>query len=85
MITHHIPLLNLSDPLYIGQQGNGYYMSDLSDIILDNPNIKYWFYGHTHYQNQYQLDNCTLINNCVGYQGEHMEQQGLVKHEVIEI
>lgn len=85
VITHHIPLLTLGDPLYEGQFTNGYYHSDLSEVILDNPNIKYWFYGHTHHQKKTQLEHCTLINNCVGYQGEHCEQEGLVRHEVLEI
>lgn len=83
VITHHIPLTNLGDPRYLPCFENGYYASDLSDLILDNPNIKLWGYGHTHYQNQYQLGECTLINNCVGYKSENNEQKGKVKHEVI--
>ncbi len=85
VITHHIPLTTLTDPMYLNSSGNGYYSSDLSNLILDNPNIRYWFYGHTHYSNEYQLGECLLINNCVGYQSEHREQQGFVKHTVLEI
>jgi predicted phosphohydrolase len=90
VITHHIPLMHLGDPQYRGNRSNAYYMSDLSDLILDNDNIVAWFYGHTHYQNfdsfpswSAEGDGCLMVNNCVGYQGEHMEQQGRVKHEVI--
>lgn len=85
VITHHIPLLTLGDPNYLGDARNGYYHSDLSDLILDNENIKLWAYGHTHHQNDVTLEHCRLINNCVGYSSEHMEQQNLVKHEVIEV
>jgi len=92
VITHHLPLMHLGDPRYQGNVSNAYYMSDLSDLILDNDNIKMWFFGHTHHQSDTVFppyaepgDGCRMINNCVGYQGEHMEQLGLVKHEVIEI
>jgi len=92
VITHHLPLMHLGDPVYQGNASNAYYMSDLSDLILDNDNIKMWFFGHTHHQSDTTFppyaktgDGCRMINNCVGYQGEHMEQLGLVRHEVIEI
>lgn len=85
VITHHIPLMTLGDERYVGDQSNAYYMSDLSDLILDNPHIKLWIYGHTHNQRDTMLGDTRLINNCVGYQGEHMEQQGLVVHETIEL
>ncbi len=83
VITHHLPLRTLNDPNF--SYGNEYYSSDLSKLILDNTNIKLWCYGHTHYQKDVQIEHCRLINNCVGYQGEHFEQEGLVKHEVIEV
>lgn len=87
VITHHIPL-NISevcDPHYIGDSGNAYYYSDLSDIILDNPHIKYWISGHTHFQYEYNFETCLMINNAVGYVSEQCEAQGLVKHKVFEI
>lgn len=85
IITHHLPLLTLGDPMYAGDFGNPYYMSDLSDLILDNENIALWCYGHTHHQKDTMMVHARLINNCVGYQGQHMEQQGLVSHKVIEV
>lgn len=84
VITHHVPLNTLCDPKYGCRMENGYYSSDLSNLILDNHNIILWGYGHTHYQNQFQLGECTLINNCVGYKSEYNGQKGKVKHEVIE-
>lgn len=92
VITHHVPLLGIGDPMYFGQASNAYYMSDLSDLILDNDNILMWCHGHTHYQHQTRFpawadenNGCLIINNCVGYKDEHMEQQGLIRHEVIEL
>ena len=91
VVTHHVPLLHLGDPCYAEMSSNAYYMSDLSDLILDNENLVLWAYGHTHYQMDRIFPDyagsggCRMYNNAVGYQGEHMEQQGLVKHEIVEV
>jgi len=92
VITHHLPLMTLGDPCYAADSSNAYYMSDLSDIILDNDNIVMWCYGHTHHQKDIFFpdyadvgDGCRMINNAVGYQGQHFEQQNLVVHEVLSI
>ena len=85
VITHHIPVTHIYDPMYENDPSNGYYMSDLSDFILDNPHIKLWCYGHTHFTSDEILGSTRLYNNSVGYQGEHKEQQKLVKHEVLEL
>jgi predicted phosphodiesterase len=84
-ITHHIPLKTVSDPAFQSAHGNGYYSSDLSELILDNPHVKLWAYGHTHYQNETMLGDTLLVNNCVGYKHQAMDEQGLVQHKVIEI
>lgn len=85
VMTHHAPLNTLIDPMYIGDDSNAYYTSDLSDLILDNTQIKLWCFGHVHYQQDTWLVDTRLINNCVGYPGEHHEQRGNVKHEVVEV
>lgn len=88
IVTHHIPLLNLNDPIYVDSSDNGYYMSDLSDIILDNDHIVSWMYGHTHYPMDRMFPNyeeeggCRMINNSLGYLGESKKTNS-VKHEVI--
>lgn len=85
VITHHIPLTNLSDPSFSKGLSDGYYSSDLSGFILDNEHISHWFYGHTHFHRDEMFGNTRLINNCVGYTSQHFEQEGLVKHEVIKL
>ena len=91
VITHHLPLPGLGDPNFIGNQGNYYYSSDLSELILDNENIKYWFCGHSHVSNDILFpayageDGCRMYMNPVGYLSEHREQESLVKHEVLDI
>ncbi len=85
VITHHAPLNHLIDPYYEGDMSNAYYTSDLSDLILDNENIKLWAYGHIHYQRDLMFDHCRIINNCVGYRSQKFDEYERVKHECIEI
>jgi predicted phosphohydrolase len=80
VMTHHVPLLTLGNPEFPPSFISGYYASDLSELILDNPHVKYWFYGHTHYQNVTTVGETTLINNCVGYKNQFFEQQKKVSH-----
>lgn len=86
VITHHVPLMSLVHPEYANDRiGNGYYFSDLSDIILDNPHITHWVSGHTHKEYDVMFEGCRMINNSVGYLSEHKEQEGLVQHNVFDI
>lgn len=85
VLTHHVPIPSLIDPHYAGDPSNAYYVSDLSEFVLDNPNIIYWGSGHVHFQSVNKIGECTFVNNCVGYPGEHHEQQNNVKHEVMEL
>lgn len=84
VITHHLPLSMLSDPYYKGEMSDFYYHSDLHDIIMD-ANITMWVFGHSHYNTDQVWFGTRFKSNCLGYQGEHFEQQEYVKHEVIEI
>jgi predicted phosphodiesterase len=46
---------------------NGGYSSDLSEFILDHPQIKLWTHGHTHYQFDYMLGETRIVCNPRGY------------------
>ena len=48
---------------------NGAYCSDLSDFILDHPQIKLWTQGHTHYHFTYMVGNTMVACNPRGYEG----------------
>jgi len=85
VITHHVPLTSVGNPAFTKDLASGYYESDLSELILDNPHIKLWAYGHTHYQNDVLVGETRMINNCVGYKGQEFERQRKVKHKIIEI
>jgi Icc-related predicted phosphoesterase len=70
VMTHHAPSSKSLNKEHIGNGMDGAYYSDLSNFILDNPNIKYWISGHTHVQVEYEIGNTTCLSNCMGYSFE---------------
>jgi predicted phosphodiesterase len=48
---------------------NGGYVSDLSEFILDNPNIVMWTQGHTHHAFEYKVGETLVVCNPRGYEG----------------
>lgn len=51
---------------------NGAYYSDLSDLILDHPQIALWTHGHTHHEFDYMIGSTRIVCNPRGYVGyEH--------------
>lgn len=48
---------------------NGAYVSDLSDFILDHPQIKLWCHGHTHTTFDYMVGSTRVVCNPRGYSG----------------
>jgi len=48
---------------------NGAYYSDLSEFILDRPQIKYWLHGHMHDSVNYEIGDTRVISNPRGYVG----------------
>jgi hypothetical protein len=52
---------------------NGAYASDLSEFILEHPQIKLWTHGHTHHNFDYMIGSCRIVCNPRGYEG--YEQQ----------
>lgn len=69
VMSHHAPHALSGDPIYNDDyHGNGCYRSDLSELILDHPMIRYWFHGHMHNNANYMIgDFCNVINNPRGY------------------
>ncbi len=67
VITHMGPThLSINDK-YKGELSNGAYVSDLSNLILDNPNIKTWVHGHVHDPCDYKIGDTRVICNPRGY------------------
>jgi Icc-related predicted phosphoesterase len=48
---------------------NGAYHSDLSEFILDRPQIKLWMHGHVHTDFDYKIGDCRVVCNPRGYVG----------------
>ena len=70
VITHHAPSHLSIAPEFAGDyQMNGGFVSDLSNLILDNPNIKLWVHGHTHSQFDYMIGDTRVFCNPRGYAG----------------
>lgn len=76
ILAHHAPSFksinpdHLSGGFYGADSLNGAYASDLSNVILDNENIKYFIHGHTHHNVDYMIGQCRVLANCKGYNFE---------------
>lgn len=69
-VGHHAPTHVSIAPEYRGQQlMNGGFVSDLSEFILDHPEIKLWIHGHTHDPFSYEVGDTRVICNPRGYIG----------------
>ena len=72
VVTHHAPSFQSVHENYRGETiMNGAYASDLSDLILDRPQIKLWTHGHMHDPQDYMLGDTRIVCNPRGYMGEH--------------
>lgn len=54
---------------------NGAYSSDLSEFILDHPQIRAWVHGHTHYNFDYMIGSTRILCNPRGYVGHERGTQ----------
>ena len=69
VISHHAPTLKSIPSKYVNDILNAAYASDVSDVILDNPHVKYWVHGHIHDAVDYEVGDCRVISNPRGYYG----------------
>jgi DNA repair exonuclease SbcCD nuclease subunit len=70
VVSHHAPSFESVPEEYKHDfHMNGGYVSDLSNLILDNPQIKYWAHGHIHTCQNYKIGDTTIIANPRGYVG----------------
>jgi Icc-related predicted phosphoesterase len=70
VVTHHAPTKASIKPKYAGDTlMNGAYSSDLSELIMDNPQIKLWTHGHTHDPFDYMVGETRIVCNPRGYKG----------------
>jgi predicted phosphodiesterase len=70
VITHHAPSFTSVNEKYAhDKEMNGGYASELSDIILDCPQIKLWCHGHMHDPVDYMIGETRVLSNPKGYEG----------------
>lgn len=67
IVTHFAPSKKSIHHKYEGDRANRYFVNDLDDFILANPNIKCWIHGHTHSSLDYKIGECRVICNPRGY------------------
>jgi len=68
VVGHHSPSKASTHPRYKGEAlMNGAYSSDLSEFILDRPQIKLWTHGHTHDPYDYMIGSTRIVCNPRGY------------------
>lgn len=70
VVSHHAPSeLSVAEMYKDDYVMNGAYFSDLSNFILDNPQIKVWVHGHMHTNFDYNIGDTRVLCNPRGYYG----------------
>ena len=70
VVGHHAPTYLSTHPQYAAQYlMNGGYRSDLSEFMLDRPQIVLWTHGHTHDPFDYMVGTTRVVCNPRGYAG----------------
>lgn len=70
MVGHHAPSQLSTPPRFRHDfTMNGGYNSDLSELILDHPEIVLWVHGHTHDPFDYEIGDTRIVCNPRGYIG----------------
>jgi len=68
VVGHHTPSYQSCHEMYKSDYiMNGAYHSDLSGIMLNNPQIKLWTHGHTHHPFDYVIGETRVVCNPRGY------------------
>lgn len=76
VITHHAPSFKSISEQYIhDREMNGGYASDLSDLILDHPQIKNWLHGHCHSNSSYDIGSTRVLCNPRGYKNHEQQAE----------
>jgi len=85
VVGHHAPSKMSTHPRYQKEEiMNGGYSSDLSEFIMDHPQIKLWTHGHTHEEFDYMIGSTRIVCNPRGYDG-HENRADRFKLKFVEI
>jgi DNA repair exonuclease SbcCD nuclease subunit len=84
-VGHHGPSAMSTHPRYINDTlMNGGYRSDLSELILDNPQIVLWTHGHMHDPFDYNIGSTRVVCNPRGYKN-HDPQADMFELKFLDI
>ena len=83
VVTHHGPSYKSIHPHYANDTlMNGGYVSDLEDVMLENPQIKYWIHGHVHNKFDYTVGETRVLTNPRGYIGHEEIADNFTLHHI---
>ena len=87
VVGHHSPSFKSVHESYSTEYlMNGGYHSDLSQFILDHPQIKLWTHGHTHHPFDYMIGETRIVCNPRGYENDgYSENTGWDPTKILEI
>jgi DNA repair exonuclease SbcCD nuclease subunit len=87
VVGHHTPSFQSAHPMYKNQYlMNGGYHSELSEFILNHPQIKLWTHGHTHHPFDYMIGETRVVCNPRGYESDgYSEETGWNPNLILEI
>lgn len=86
VVGHHTPSPLSVHPKYAHDKiMNGGYHSDLSEFILDHPQIKLWTHGHTHEAFDYMIGDTRIVCNPRGYIGYERDHRDIYEAKIVEI
>jgi Icc-related predicted phosphoesterase len=85
VVTHHAPSpISIAECYRFDTLMNGAFASDLSEFILDRPQIKLWTHGHMHNVSDYMIGDTRVVCNPRGYIG-HEQRAKEFKLRYLEI
>jgi Icc-related predicted phosphoesterase len=68
VVTHHAPTpISIAECYKHDTLMNGAFASDLSEFIMDRPQIKLWTHGHMHNVSDYMVGDTRVVCNPRGY------------------
>lgn len=87
VVGHHSPSFQSVHEQYRSEYlMNGGYHSDLTDFIMDRPQIKMWVHGHTHHPFDYMVGGTRVVCNPRGYENDgYSEDTGWNPNIVLEV
>lgn len=66
VLTHHAPTFQTSK-VYASNPIKSAFCSSLENLILNSPQLKAWVFGHLHLPARFEIGNCKLVENSLGY------------------